>query len=81
MALKGQRKFVCLDCGATRHLWIDRARFHSQTKKEHCRECGSTFLEPCSVQAKGDTQERNIRANDNCEGRGDVVRAKPGRRY
>lgn len=40
-------KFVCVDCGAEQRL---RRHETSRRSKPRCLECGSTFLEPKTVE-------------------------------
>jgi len=46
MALKGQRKFICLDCEEETYFSTKERCSHFRIK---CRWCGSTAIEPSPV--------------------------------
>jgi DNA-directed RNA polymerase subunit RPC12/RpoP len=48
MSRAGLRKYVCVDCGAFRFVRSSSQSSRTRTGKNHCTECGSTFLEPYS---------------------------------
>ncbi len=52
----GMRKYECQDCGFKMMVRPGEIRSFSSCKV-HCRECGSTFLEPCSRNALKDSLE------------------------
>jgi len=71
MGNKGMRQYVCQDCGALR-MFMDFELFR-QSGRAHCIDCGGTFWEPKSQQAKKDRkalQKRHHQVSDH------VVRAR-----
>lgn len=74
---KGQRKYRCDDCGATRMLhWVELNR----ASRPRCMACGSQRLEPYSEQAIKDRDIGDLNVRQFEYGRGDVIGANSMKR-
>jgi DNA-directed RNA polymerase subunit RPC12/RpoP len=69
---KGQRKYVCRDCGAPRSVhWVELNR----RALPRCLACGG-LVDPASEGARDDREIGDLNRREHADDRGDLVRAR-----